>query len=321
MRLPLAWESQFVTLYNTAVDQFLTYVQSQFPRGSNIVMLKQAGVVSNDLEIQMPGQTVNITIPADPGPTTVGPLLNCSNTIPGATVWLNAYNLNPVNNQTFATANEVAFGQIIGHLWGTLANLGLSKTILSIATVNNTAYPAVDCGVNGTSTCSVKTAAAGNYSLYYFEHYVADLFNGGLSYTEAQAAYTAIRSDTFSLAPAQFSINSTALAQPPPVSLQQTSCALNNTLPADAPTITLDAHKYTFIGPGTVVGWQTATNQGPECSSNAYYKVLENGVNDGGLYLEVEPDAAFTNLSQCGSYLTTALQQLLAKSPPVECSY
>ena len=320
-RLPLAWKSQFVTAYEQAMDQFVPYIQSQMPQGANIVILKAAGLTATDLEAQMPGGSSVIAAPRDPGPAGPGPLLNCQLSAPGAQVWLNAYNANPVANDTFAQANEAAFGSIIGHDVALLANNGLSSVLISVAETNGSAFAAVNCGVTGASPCAVTPGTMGNFSLYYLEQYIIDLFNGGLAYTQAQAAYAAVRSDTFSLAPSQIAANSTSLSPTPIVTSQEISCTLNNTIPARAPSVSLNNVMTPIYGVGTVYGFQTATSQGGLCTGTGYMQTLNNGISQGGLYIEVEPDAAFTDLAQCSPYLTNGLTRILAIPAPTTCAY
>ena len=197
-RLPLEWLPQFVSAYEAAQDQFVSYIKAQMPQGANIVVEKMGAISSNDLEVEMQGPAAPVSSPPDPGPAGPGPLLNCSQTVAPAQVWLNAYNANPTYNMNMSQAIESAFGGTIGHALGTLANNGIKTTLISLATTNGDAFPMVNCGVTGAAVCSVSPQS-GNWSVYYMEKYVGDLFNGGLAYTQAQAAYAAIRSDTFSL--------------------------------------------------------------------------------------------------------------------------
>jgi hypothetical protein len=269
----------------------------------------------------MPGQAMLVPAPADVGQGSgPGPALNCQNNQQGAQIWLNAYNQAPNNNQNFSQANEAAFGAIIGHELGSLANLGLQNVLISIPTTDSRSFAQVDCGISGTGTCSVHNGE-GNFSDYYFELYVLDLFDGGLAYTQAAAAYDAIRSDTFSFAPTQLSLNWTGLSPTPIVSSAQIECVLNNTSVANEYTFALDSQLVSVLGVGTTLGWQTNINEGTECSSNAYGQTLRNGITAGGLFLEVETDAAFTDIAQCSPYLTSALSQILAASPPTTCAY
>ncbi len=319
-RLPLEWLPQFVSAYEAAQDQFVSFIKAQMPQGANIVVEKMGAISSNDLEVEMQGPAAAVASPSDPGPAGPGPLLNCSQTVAPAQIWLNAYNANPAYNMNLSQAMESAFGATIGHAMGTLANNGLSSTLISLATTNGDAFPMVNCGVNGTSVCAV-TPQSGNWSVYYMEKYVGDLFNGGLAFTQAQAAYEAVRSDTFSLPPSRISINSTALSPTPITSSTQISCNMNNSITADAPVFSLNGSQVQVIGVGSGIGWQTATLQGGLCASNQYGVALTNGINDGGTFIEVETDAAFTDIAQCSPYLTSALTRILAVSPPTKCSY
>jgi hypothetical protein len=319
-RLPLEWLPQFVSAYEAAQDQFVSYIKAQMPQGANIVVEKMGAISSNDLEVEMQGPAAPVSSPPDPGPAGPGPLLNCSQTVAPAQVWLNAYNANPTYNMNMSQAIESAFGGTIGHALGTLANNGIKTTLISLATTNGDAFPMVNCGVTGAAVCSVSPQS-GNWSVYYMEKYVGDLFNGGLAYTQAQAAYAAIRSDTFSLAPTQISIDSTALSPTPIASASQISCNMNNVITADAPVFGLGGSQVQVIGVGTGIGWQTATLQGGLCSSNQYGQALSNGINDGGTFIEVETDAAFSNIAQCSPYLVSALNKILAVTPPTTCSY
>jgi hypothetical protein len=320
-RLPLAWKSQFTSAYEQAFDQLVAYIQAQFPQGLTLTILKVAPIAATDLEIEMPGNIAQVSAPVDPSFGGPGPALNCAAGEDAAQVWLDAYNANPITGENFSEANESAFGATIGHEWATLANDGLSNVILGLSTTGLSAFAAVDCGITGSTSCAVNPLSSGNWSIYYLGRYTEDLFHGGLSYTAAAAAYATTRKDTFSIAPSQVSVNSTALSLTPPTSAQQISCVLNNTDPSHAPTLTLNSTDVQVLGVGSIVGWQTAVMQGGECVGPQYGQVLQNGINDGGLFLEVEYDAAFTNIAQCSPYLTAALNQLLSINTPTTCTY
>ncbi len=320
VRLPLPWAASFTAAYDTALDTLISYVQTQLGSDASITMVKPSAITATSLEILVPGSTAKFTTPADPGPGGPGPLLSCSQTVSGARVWLTTYNNDPVGSETFSTAMENSFGAVIGHAWGSLANAGLTQTILSIPTNNATAMADIDCGVTGYSKCGVNPNQ-GNYTIYYFEKYVDDLFNGGLSHVAAAAAYRAIRNDTFSLAPAQLAVNSTALSTSPLNQTPQVECALNNTLPAHAPVDTLDGNPVQVIGSGTALGWQTLFNEGGACSSGAYGAMLDDAIGFGALYLEVETDAAFQDLPSCSGQLSAALGLITAAVPPTVCQY
>lgn len=330
-RQPLAWKAPFVTAYEQAFDQLLTYIQSQFPPGpslnpANIVIVKPAGISATDLEVEMHGAAAYVPAPVDPGPGGPGPGLNCQVVVNGAnigaaTVWLSTYNQNPNANQNFSDAIESTFGGIIGHLWATLNNMGLGGTLVSIATTNGDAFAEIDCGVSGASACSVQPLVTGQWSVYYLMHYIQDIFDGGLAYSQAQAAYAALRNDTFSLPPTQLSVDSTALSPNAITPLTQISCILNNTNPAQEITMSLNGSPTPILGVGTIVGWQTATNQGVDCATGSYDTALQNGVQNGGLFIEIETDAAFTYISQCSPYLTTALTNVMAVPAAANCAY
>jgi hypothetical protein len=320
-RLPLAWKTQFTSAYEQAFDQLLAYTQAQFPQGLTLTIVKVAPIAATDLEVEMPGKGTQVRAPVDPSLGGPGPVLNCDAGENAAQVWLDAYNANPINGETFSQANESAFGATIGHEWATLANDGLSNVIVGLATTNSSGFAAVDCGITGGSPCAVNPPSSGNWTIYYLGRYFEDLFHGGLSYTAAASAYAATRNDTFSISPSQMSINSTALSSVPPSSANQISCILNNTNPKYAPTLTLNSTAVQVLGVGSVVGWQTSVMQGDECVGPQYGQVLQNGISDGGLFLEVEYDAAFTNIAQCSPYLTAALNQLLSINTPTTCVY
>jgi hypothetical protein len=319
-RFPLAWKPQFTNAYLKAYDQLLGYINAQSPPGT-IVMVKPANITGADLEVQMSGQLTAAASPVDPGPGGPGPALNCSQTIPTAATWLSAYNAAPNAGQNFSEANEAAFGTAVGHIWGTMQNLGLGNAILSMATTGTNDFANVDCGNNGAGACAVKTGLQGDFSIYYFQKYVIDLFNGGLAYSSAASGYAGVRTDTFALAPSQLAINWTGLATTPLASSQQIGCSLNNTNPADAPIEQMNSTNVQVLGVGTVVGWQTYVSQGGLCAAGTYGQTLSNGIADGGLYIEIEDDAAFTDIAACSPYLETALTQILALSPPQQCTY
>jgi hypothetical protein len=320
VRLPLPWPAAFTTAYDTAVGQFVTYIETQMPQGANIAILKAAGNTANDIEISMPGRPNAIVTPTDSGPAGPGAALNCSSTITSAQVWLSAYTASPAPGLNFSQAIETAFGTVIGYDAGLLANAGVPNALISIPTTNSTVYAMVDCGVSGSSTCA-ESNSTGNWSVYYFEHYVIDMFTGGLAHTAAATAYQAIRSDTFSMPAAQLSVNWTGLS-PTAVDTQvQIACALNNTLAAYAPSTKLVGQQVQILGVGTTVGWQTNTNEGSECQAGTYGTTLTNGTENGGLFLEVELDAAYTDISACSPYLTNALAQVTAAAQGAPCTY
>ncbi len=322
-RLPLAWVPQFTHMYEAVNDQLLAYIKSRFPNGANIVMLKPGSISANDLEVNMPGLSNAALSPSDPGPAGKGGLLQCSSTIPTATTWLNAYINQPIPGLDFSQAIETAFGAVTGHLWGTLANDGFPQAILSLELTNGNELANVDCGINGAGACAVMPLSAGQWGFYYLQKYVQDLFNSGLSYQAAAAAYAKIRPDTFSLSPAQLALNVTNLSTSTIASVTESPCNMNNTNPADAPTENLNGSQVPVLGVGTVVGWQTLTGSGALCSQPApnYATALQNGIGDAGLFLEIETDAAFTDLATCGPAITSALTQLLQATPPETCHY
>jgi hypothetical protein len=321
MRLPLSWSAQFISDYDQAFDQLLAYIKSQMPDGINLTLVKVAGINSYDLELVMPGAGTFYAGPPDPGPAGPGPALNCSKSLNGAQVWLNAYQSQPVPGENFAQANEAAFASIIGHQWATIANDGLSNVTLSVATTNTQNFALVDCGPTETGVCFAASPSDGLYSTWYFYVATSDLFNGGLAYQKAAAAYQAARAGAFDLTPAQLAVDSTGLSATPYIAMTQQPCNFNNKVKADAPTYRLDGGSYLALGMGTVISYQTATNQGSECRSNSYNQALQNGISQGALFLEVETDAAFQDSSTCYSPLSTALKQILAMPPPTVCKY
>lgn len=320
-RLPVAWKTQFVTDYEQAFGQMMAYIKTQFTQSPNIALVKVAGINATDLEIQVPGAATFYAAPSDPGPGGPGPLLNCSQTLSGAQVWFNAYNQNPLAGLNFSQANETAFGNIVGYEWATIANEGLSNVALSLATTDGAAYAAVDCGANGASSCAIATPLSGNYSVYYFNLYAADLFNGGLAYQAASTSYKSIRNASFTLAPSQLAVDSTSLSPSPYVSVNDLPCNLNNKVRADAPVFSLDGNSVTFMGVGSVISYQTSTNSGGLCATGQYKTAMQNGLNNGALFLEVETDAAFNDIALCSPYLAPTLTAILAKSTPTTCFY
>ncbi len=322
-RLPLSWKPQFTHAYEAAYDELLAYIASRFPAGANVMVVKVANITGNDLEYQMPGQSAPVIMPTDPGPPGPGGALQCSSVIPGANSWLSAYNSQSLPGMNFSQAAETSFGTVIGHLWATLKNDAFNQAILSIAVANGEEFANVDCGTSGDNVCSVQPQSVGDWSDYYFQKYVQDLFDAGLSGRAAATAYATLRSDGFALAPQQLAVNSTNLSQNSPQSLQQLSCNMNNTNPVHAPIETLNGGPVQVLGVGSLVGWQTATNSGPLCAVAPpnYGTIMQNGINDGGLYIEVETDAAFTDIATCSPYLDTALTSLLQASPSQTCVY
>jgi hypothetical protein len=324
-RLPLVWEPAYVTKYDTAVDQLLAFTLSQFPTGANIAIVKAAGIVGNDLEVEMPGNATTIVSPAgDPGTpyTGVGPLMNCSSTIPSAQVWLNAYNAAPVASRSFTRAVEYSFGAIIGHEYATLQNDSLNA-LLSVPTNGGRAFSSVTCGISGSQACSVQSNS-GNWALYYLSEYVDDLFHGGVAQTAAQSAYTAARpGSSFTITPEQLAINWTALSPAPIIAGSRITCGLNNLIPADQSSLSLNGQPEKIPGVGSAIGWQTKTQIGKDCSvsnNNSYMTALNNGIDQGGQFIEVEGDAAFTDINSCGADLHAASKELLA-SALTSCQY
>jgi hypothetical protein len=318
VRLPLVWAQKYTSAYGNGLNAFIAYIAKQSPIG-NLTILKVSGITADDLELEMPGRAQSLAAPPDPGPAGPGPLLTCSSK-PGAQTWLDAYTKTPNGNKTFSQANEWAFGTIVGHEAAELANQGIPNTLLSIPTTGASGFADVDCGSSGTTACSVSNGT-GNWPIYYLELYVDDLFNGGLAQTAANAAYQAIRPGSFALPPAQLAVNWTGLSIGPIVASQQVGCTLNNTIPARAPVQTLNGQKLTVLGAGTAIGWQTQAQSGQLCLTGQYQLLMNSAVANGGLFLEVQPDAAFSYLPVCSLFLSTALAQILQQVPPTTCSY
>ncbi len=324
-RLPKAWQASYVTAYDTAVDQFLSTIVAQMPAGANITILKASGITGDDLEVEMPGAAFPVPVPGhDPGKPSAGPgpLLNCSSTTAGAQTWLSAYNSAPIPGRTFAQAVEYSFGSIIGHEYASLNNLGIDA-LISIPNTGSEAFANADCGVSGASTCTVDPLGS-NWSLYYLTQYVNDLFKGGQAASGAAAATAATRpGSTFAMQPAQLSLAWTAITPAPIVASSQVTCMMNNIIPAHDSAMTINGHAQEIGGIGTTIGWQTQTNQGDLCSAkngNTYMTALNNGISQGGQYLEVEDDAVFTNQTTCGPDIAAASKQMLA-SLVTNCQY
>jgi hypothetical protein len=320
VRLPLVWPQTYTTDYDDALQSLLTYIRNHFSGSPNITILKVSGISADDLELEVPGRAQSLQAPADPGPAGPGPLLSCSSTTPGAQTWLNAYTKAPNGSKTFSQANEWAFGTIVGFETAELANLGLSNVLLSIPTTGASGFADVDCGTAGATACAVSSNS-GNWPIYYLELYVDDLFNGGLAFKAANAAYQGIHAGHFGLPPSGLSVNWTGLSVGAIVPSQQVGCTLNNTNPTNAPTQKLNGQPVQILGAGTTLGWQTQAQSGLLCATGQYQTIMNNGIANGGLFLEVETDAAFTDLALCSGYLSTALQQILALSPPTQCDY
>ena len=320
IRLPLVWKAKYVSNYEASIDSLLATIDGYFPQGSNIQVLKASGIGGTSLEIEMPGQTNVITAPVDPGPGGPGAALACSTTSSGAQTWLAAYNKSAIKGDTFAQAVESTFGTLIGHEYGALANAGLPNALLSIPTTNGTALSMVNCGTTAASKCKTQ-GGTGPWGVYYFQKYVDDLFTGGLSETAAAAAYAAIRSDTYNLPPAQLAVNWTGLQPAPIASASQTECNTNNTVPAYEPIFTMSGTAVPMLGVGTSLGWQTLFNSAGQCSDGSFATTLGNGLNDGGLFIEIETDTAFTSISSCAQYLAPALSTIQAVVPPTQCQY
>jgi hypothetical protein len=319
VRLPLVYKQSYTTAYGNAVTAYLRYIAGQTPL-ANVSIVKIAGITVNDLELEVPGRSQPVPAPADPGPAGPGPLITCTATAPAQT-WLDAYNQAPVGGKNFSEANEWAFGTVVGHEYAELANLGIPKALLSIPTTGASGFADVDCGSTGASACSVSSGT-GNWPIYYLELYVDDLFNGGLAHTAAAAAYQAAHpSGSFALPPDQLGINWTGLSTAPIVPSQQVGCTLNNTNPALAPSQRLNGQKVTVLGAGTTLGWQTQALSGALCLTGQYQLLMTSAVANGGLYLEVQTDAAFTDLPTCSLYLSTTLAQIMLLSPPTACAY
>jgi hypothetical protein len=324
-RLPLVWKSNFVSDYEAAVDKLLSFTLSEFPAGANVTILKSSAIAASDLEVEMPGHATAVAAPAgDPGAphTGLGPLMNCSSTVPSAQIWLNAYNAAPIPSRSFSQAVEYTFGAVIGHEYASLQNNNISA-LISVPTVGGKAFTDVSCGISGSQACSVQQNS-GNWSLYYLSEYVDDLFHGGVARNAAQSAYTAARPGaSFTMAPAQLAVNWTALSPTPIAAGNQIGCALNNTIPANQSAILLNGLAQKIPGVGSVIGWQTQTQSGGECSTtshNSYMTSMNNGISQGGQFIEVEGDAAFTDINSCGADLHSASAQLLA-SALTSCHY
>jgi hypothetical protein len=317
-RLPQVWQPAYVQAYDGAVDQLLGFITAQLGGQPNIVILKAAGIVADDLEIEMPGAP-NLVAAPGPDPLSpsrgMGPPIACSATVAGAQVWLNAYARAPQPSLTYAQAVETSFGAIIGHADAALAEQRLGA-LISIATTNASAFADVNCGLSGAAACTVSTKS-GDWARYYLAAYMNDLFNGGIAGRAAAGAYAAVLPNTaMDLPPQAVSVNWTALSATPIVPSSQATCALNNTVAANDPVLVLDGVSQQIAGVGTTIGWQTQVQQGSLCAASphdAYSAALANGIAQGGQFIEVEGDAAFTHAAACGPDLAAASQQLRAQ--------
>jgi hypothetical protein len=233
---------------------------------------------------------------------------------------LSAYTKSAIKGDKFAQAIETTFGSFIGHAYGALQNAGLGAALLSIPTTNATALSMVNCGVTESATCKTG-GGTGPWGVFYFQRYVDDLFNGGLSRVAAESAYAAIRSDTYALPPAQVAVNWTGLQVAPIDAIAQTECNTNNTVPANEPVFTMNGSAVPLLGVGTSIGWQTSFNSGGQCSDGSYATTLNNGLNNGGQYIEIETVAAFTDIGSCAQYLAPALSAIQTVVPPTMCQY
>ncbi len=317
LRLPLVWKSTYIDAYQHGFDTLLTFVRASLPADIPIAMVKIGGINARDLEIEMPGRPIVEPAPSDPGPAGPGPLLTCP-TGPAADTWLDAYTAAPLGKLNFSQAVEATFGHLVGHIYATVLNAGLTGAELSIPTTGGEAMTYVDCGTSGNGPCAV-IPNTGNWSYYYLWLYASQVFTGGIAQDTARTAYQALRADTFSLPPTQLGLNYTGLGAAPIKPAQQMNCVLNNQIPANTPSMKLGGVKTELPGVGSQIGWQTATNSGGTCASGGYAAILSNGLNEGGLYLEIQTDAAFTHIADCEAPLSTALNQVLAASAPTTC--
>ena len=280
----------------------------------------------------------------------------------GAGKWLNDYNALYVGAsslpdctgyQYFAQATECVEGSAIGHVRATLKSMtiDLPLAVMSIPTNGNSILPEIDCGTGMTTTCKVE-AAGDQYQVFYFFQYVTDLFSTTtVAYAAADYAYDHNgQTGAFALTNSQLSTSWTGLQLDPTNATynffsdasnpNNATCALNNTGTPHGVTYTLDGATFpvtgVLTGPGTLNGWQTQVLQGGNCSlptgdssPNTYYDyIMKSGwanptVSGGnGLFIEVETDAAFDDISSCSAQLTLATTSLLANNPATAvCPY
>jgi hypothetical protein len=316
-RLPKVWQQAYVNDYNAANDQLISFINNQLGGQSNIVIVKASAIGGDDLEVEMPGAASAVTAPgADPmqPANNLGAPMNCSSVTPGAQTWLNAYTSAPLPGLTYSQAVENTFGAVIGHEYATITRLNLNA-LISIATTNGNAFAQVDCGISGATACTISPTN-GDWAKYYLSQYMDDLFNGGVAGRAAASAFsTVLTYQPMQMPPSAVSVNWTALTTAPVVASQQMTCAINNTNPANDPTLMLNGLPQPLAGVGATVGWQTQVQQGGLCAASPhdqYTQMLSNGINQGGQFIEVETDAAITDVAACGSDLANASQQLQA---------
>ncbi len=181
------------------------------------------------------------------------------------------------------------------------------------------------------STTSVAYGAAN----YAYSH------NGGsgsfsLTNTELSTSWTALQYDSDNPTANLFSDSANANN-----AIYQVTCTLNNTsTTSNLTTYKLNGVTYPstggLTGVGTVNGWQTQTNQGMYCalpsgssSPSTYYDYIMKsgwsnapGTGGNGQFIEVQSDAAFTDIASCAAQLTLATTSLQANNPATAtCPY
>ena len=184
VQLPNPWTQAYVTAYETAYGQLLSYITG-YEGGvlkSDITAVKATPVNTISEEYAMDGEAV-----IHPAPLDSNRLVNCpgDHDVPntsGAAAWLAAFNASSsrdancsaIGTLTFNQAVECSFGDVVGYLEGVLSNDGI-KAVVSVPNNNGQALPYIDCGTNeegstdpsgggGPGVCQVQTRGSDNWS-------------------------------------------------------------------------------------------------------------------------------------------------------------
>jgi hypothetical protein len=226
------------------------------------------------------------------------------------------------------------------------AKTNIPGAILSIPIKGADLFAHVACGTTGNAACIADPSPSltwqYDWSEYYFTRFVNDLFVPGTMANQyaimgfAAACIEPVCSPAaYALTPWQLSLVYTGLN--PTVTGANYSfsptCWLNNTNPNNLSASSLRLYSsptawttVDVIGPapaprapagGTMLGWQTQTDQAAACQTGHYS--LQDAIDNGRQSIEIETDAA--SEPTCGAKLQNALATLLSPTTSDSCLY
>jgi hypothetical protein len=354
-RQPLAWRSPYVLDYTVTMSALLNYIGGLTLKLPPVQILKYAAITANSSEFNVPakvGVQPTATDPALPGAGPQGdPAIQCPDQTAaqtGVNALLGAYNASGTSQSgtNMADSYEAAFGYGIGYEAGLGARSKVAGAIISLPIKGQDGFAHVDCGLTGTAACipdpSPTLTFEYNWSAYYMTRFINDLYiKSSIAEEYAAMGFAAAclggtcTPSSYALTPWQLSVVYTGL-DPTVTGSSYTwspSCWLNNTSSNNLSASTLKLYTsptafstVAVIGPtplppapagGTMLGWQTAPNEATACQTGGYS--LQDGLNNGGQFIEIETDAA--SEPTCAVPLQRALTTLMAPTNNYSCLY